>query len=184
MTGYLEVLEREEGYRQGYAAGLREARGGTPWLLLTLLSGGAYLLLRKPHQRAQLQEKLRAYTAAAQQGNLAEVAQRDLSQVQDKVQQVREKATKAVEVAKKGQQVSQVAASGVQPATRLAEDAHTILSSDDPQKVGLAVQDAKARLSALVETGREVTRVIEGEGDSTGTPAEGGSTPTISTPGK
>lgn len=173
MTKNLEVLEREQAYRRGYNAGQHNARGGPRWFLLTLMSGGAYLLLRPPQRRTQLQEKFKAYSSAAREGTLAEVAQRDLSQVKNTVQQLRQKATKAVEVAKKGQQVSQVAAAGVEPATKLAEDAHTILSSDDPQQVGLAVQDAKARLAALAETGREVTRVMDGDGPSTGTTPAG-----------
>ncbi|MFB9991377.1 hypothetical protein ACFFLM_05225 [Deinococcus oregonensis] len=161
-----ELRINEQAYREGYEAGRHADQGGPNWLLLTLLSGGAYLLLRPPERRAGLQAKLQAYTAAAQNGTLGEVAGRDLHQVQATVQQWREKAGKAAALAKKGQQVGHVAAAGVQPATQLAQDAQTILSSDDPQQVGLAVQDAKARLGDLVDTGREVTRAMESDGAS------------------
>ncbi|AFZ69410.1 hypothetical protein [Deinococcus peraridilitoris] len=146
-------------------------RRGHPFLLL-LIAGGAYLVLRQPKRQQQLQQKLTEYQEAARQGTLAEVAQRDASQVRAQVQQWRDKAGQAVNMVKKGQEVAQVAKGGIEPAAKLAEDAQVILSSQDPQEVGQAVQDAKARLSALADTGREVTSVLENQPDASSSTTE------------
>ncbi|WP_027482896.1 hypothetical protein [Deinococcus pimensis] len=139
----------------------RGGRGRT--FLLLLLGGGTYLILRNPERRSRVQTKVQAYRDAARQGRLGDVARHDFGVVQSTAQDWRQKATKAMNAARKGQQVAQVAKEGVSPMTKLAEDASVILSSDDPQRVGRAVQDAKAQLGSLAATGREVTQVLEGE---------------------
>ncbi len=153
------------------ALGARRRGGAGRTFLLLLVGGGAYLALRAPERRTRLQTKLRTYSDAARDGTLKDVAQQDLATVRSTVEDLRQKATKAVGVAQKGKEVAQVAKGGVEPLTKLAHDAQVILSSDDPQQVGQAVQDAKAQLGSLTATGREVTQVLEddsgGEGSTT-----------------
>ena len=168
-----DASDDHQAFETGYRQGMRDAqRGGPNWLLLLGAAGAAYYLWRNPQARAAVQAKAQSYLDAAQEGRLGEVASQDVQRIQQRADDLRHSAQDLGETAKKGAELGKAALKGVEPASHLVEDAATIATSDDPQKVGEAVQAAKAHLRDLASSGKQAAQTVaENEGKGTTKPS-------------